>query len=460
MIPDRARLLNRDKLSGRVHDIRGECVVYWMSREQRVNDNWGVIFAANLANEKGLRLKVVFCLADGFLGATLRQYDFMLRGLKQVEEGLRKKNIPFELLNGDPVKAIPEFIDKSKAGYLVTDFDPLKIKRQWKKGVFEKISIPFYDVDGHNVIPVWVTSQKEEFAAYTIRPKILKLLPQYLDEYPELPTFPEVNAGKKRAGTDWEGVIKDIKVNRDVKPVEGIEPGEDGAVKMLEEFIGKRMECYGTERNDPNKDCLSGLSPYLHFGQISAQRIALEVNKTGVNDEGSKGFLEELIVRKELADNFCYYNKNYDSFEGFKDWGKETLNKHRKDKRVFLYSRDEFEEARTDDALWNAAQNQMKIEGKMHSYMRMYWAKKILEWTDSPEAAIEIAIYLNDKYELDGRDPNGYCGIAWSIGGIHDRAWFERKIFGKIRYMNYNGCARKFDVKAFEKRYNLENKPE
>jgi len=220
------------------------------------------------------------------------------------------------------------------------------------------------------------------------------------------------------------------------------------------------MECYGTERNDPNKDCLSGLSPYLHFGQISAQRIALEVNKTGVNDEGSKGFLEELIVRKELADNFCYYNKNYDSFEGFKDWGKETLNKHRKDKRVFLYSRDEFEEARTDDALWNAAQNQMKIEGKMHSYMRMYWAKKILEWTDSPEAAIEIAIYLNDKYELDGRDPNGYCGIAWSIGGIHDRAWVEREIFGKIRYMNYNGCARKFDVKAFEKRYNLENKPE
>ena len=455
MIPDRARLLNKEKFPDAGTEARGELVIYWMSREQRVNDNWGLIFAAKLAKEKGMRLMVVFCLADKFLGATLRHYDFMLKGLKQVEAGLRKKNIPFVLLTGDPVKIIPEFVAKRKAGYLVTDFDPLRIKRQWKKGVFDRINIPFYDVDGHNVIPLWVTSPKEEFAAYTIRPKILRLLPQYLDEYPKLPTFPKTNAEKEKAGTDREDLIRIMNVNRGVKPAEGIVPGEEGAIKRLEEFIAKRMEYYGTERNDPNKECLSGLSPYLHFGQISAQRIALEVNKTGVNDEGSRGFLEELIVRKELADNFCYYNNNYDSFDGFKEWGKETLNKHRGDKREYVYKQDEFEEARTHDPLWNAAQNQMRIEGKMHSYLRMYWAKKILEWTESPEAAIEIAINLNDKYELDGRDPNGYCGIAWSIGGIHDRAWFEREIFGKIRYMNYNGCARKFDVKAFERKYNF-----
>jgi len=455
MIPDCARLLNKESLNGTSLIAKRETVIYWMTREQRVNDNRGLIFAANLAMEKGLRLTVVFCLADGFLEATLRQYDFMLRGLATVEKELVRRNIPFVLLTGSPEEEITRFVKEKNAGYLVTDFDPLKIKRRWKKGVCDRIEIPFYDVDGHNIVPLWTASPKEEFAAYTIRPKILRLLPLYLDDFPKLPVFSDTNLGRKRSRTDWEAVIKNLKIDRKVKPVEGMTSGEGGAMERLSEFLAKRMERYGTERNDPNKDCLSGLSPYLHFGQISAQRIALEVNKKGADDEGSRGFLEELIVRKELADNFCYYNKNYDSFDGFKDWGKETLNKHREDKRDYIYDRDEFEESRTHDPLWNAAQNQMRVEGKMHSYLRMYWAKKILEWTESPETAVETAIYLNNKYELDGRDPNGYCGVAWSIGGIHDRGWFEREIYGKIRYMNYNGCARKFDVKAFERKYNL-----
>jgi len=191
------------------------------------------------------------------------------------------------------------------------------------------------------------------------------------------------------------------------------------------------------------------MSPYFHFGHISTQRVALEMKNSELDSEDKKAFLEEMIVRRELSDNFCEYEPYYDYFEGFHKWAQETLNDHREDKRDYLYTQDQFEESKTHDPLWNAAQNQMKLEGKMHGYMRMYWAKKILEWSESPEAALQIAIDLNDKYELDGRDPNGYTGIAWSIGGVHDRAWFERPVYGKIRYMNYNGCKSKFNVKNY-----------
>jgi deoxyribodipyrimidine photo-lyase len=210
------------------------------------------------------------------------------------------------------------------------------------------------------------------------------------------------------------------------------------------------LQDYNEKKNDPNFSVLSNLSPYLHFGQISAQKIALEAKKLEADyGESINSFLEEMIIRRELSDNYCLYNKNYNSFEGFPAWAKRTLNEHRKDKREYLYDLADFENAKTHDDLWNAAQIEMVKTGKMHGYMRMYWAKKILEWTESPEQAFEYGVYLNDKYELDGRDPNGYVGVAWSVGGVHDRAWTERPVFGKIRYMNYNGCKRKFNVASY-----------
>jgi deoxyribodipyrimidine photo-lyase len=211
---------------------------------------------------------------------------------------------------------------------------------------------------------------------------------------------------------------------------------------------------YGAQRNDPTLDAQSHLSPYIHFGQLSAQRIALEVFKADAGEEVKDTFLEELIVRRELSDNFCYYNLDYDNTNGFPAWARKTLDEHRKDPRDYLYSRDQFEQAETHDDLWNAAQREMAKRGKMHGYMRMYWAKKILEWTPSPEIALETAIYLNDRYAIDGRDPNGYAGIAWSIGGVHDRAWNERMVFGKVRYMSYNGCKSKFNIKRYIERIN------
>jgi deoxyribodipyrimidine photo-lyase len=217
--------------------------------------------------------------------------------------------------------------------------------------------------------------------------------------------------------------------------------------------LDNKLSDYADGRNDPAREGQSSLSPYLHFGQIAAQRVALDVEDAPAGQKAKEAFLEELIIRRELADNFCYYNPYYDAFAGFPQWARKTLDEHRDDFREYLYTLAQFEQAQTHDNLWNAAQREMVKTGKMHGYLRMYWAKKILEWTPSPEKALEVAIYLNDRYELDGRDPNGYTGIAWSLGGVHDRAWGERKVFGKIRYMSYNGCKSKFDVAAYIKKY-------
>ena len=213
----------------------------------------------------------------------------------------------------------------------------------------------------------------------------------------------------------------------------------------MQSFINNKLVDYDERKNNPNYQQLSNLSPYLHYGQISAQRIALELERFDNTDS----FLELCIIRRELSDNFCHYNEQYDVYGGFPEWAKQSLDEHRNDSREYIYNKEQFENSATHDDLWNAAQNEMKIKGKMHSYMRMYWAKKILEWSNDPELALQIAIDLNDKYSLDGRDPNGYTGIAWSIGGVHDRPWFERPVFGKIRYMNFNGCKRKFDTENY-----------
>jgi len=423
-------------------------LIYWMSRDQRVHDNWALIYAQKLAVEKKKPLVVVFNLVPDFLEATIRQYGFMLKGLQEVETELSKYNIPFFLLKGNPEASIPKFIKNHNASTLVSDFDPLRIKRIWKKEIAKKIEIPFYEVDAHNIVPCLYVSNKTEFAAYTIRTKIHKLLPEFLDEFSPLQKMKKskfLTAEK----TDWKKVIKSLNINSEVKEVNWIKPGELAAANSLQDFLENRLGCYAEDRNDPNKNTLSNLSPYLHFGQISAQRIALTVQQFYQKNPSAETFLEELIVRRELSDNFCYFNPKYDSFEGFHEWAKETLNKHRKDKREFVYSLEEFEKAKTHEDLWNAAQSELIITGKMHGYMRMYWAKKILEWSKSPKEALRIAIYLNDKYELDGRDPNGYAGCAWSIGGVHDRAWTERQVYGKIRYMNRNGAARKFDINSY-----------
>jgi deoxyribodipyrimidine photo-lyase len=372
----------------------------------------------------------------------------MLAGLEETARELENHKISFHLIQGEPGEKIPKWVKAMEVSLLVTDFDPLRIKREWKEAVAQGLPIPFHEVDTHNVIPCWLASPKQEWAAYTFRPKVHRALEEFLTPFPPLLKHP-FPAGKKGTGVKVSKLLDSLALDRTVPPVAWLRPGEQAAQKHLQRFLSERLTHYDRDRNDPTREGQSDLSPYLHFGQLAPQRVALAVRQSKAPRADKDAFLEELIVRRELSDNYCYYNQDYDRFQGFPDWARKTLDDHRADEREYLYTLAEFEAAQTHDPLWNAAQLEMVQRGKMHGYLRMYWAKKILEWTASPEAAQEVAILLNDRYELDGRDPNGYVGIAWSLGGVHDRAWGERPIFGKVRYMSYKGSAGKFDVQAY-----------
>lgn len=424
-------------------------VVYWMSRDQRAQNNDALIYAQDLALDAGLPLVVVFCLVPQFLGANLRQYGFMLRGLEETVDELLGKKIGFALLRGPAEVEVPRFVHEVNAALLITDFDPLLIKRKWRSKVAEKLPVPFYEVDAHNIVPCRFVSGKREFAARTLRPKIEKLLDDFLDGLRVLKAHPFAPPAGTDESIDTDRLLRGMKIDRSIGEVDWLAPGRKSARRLLKRFIERGLTGYKENSNDPNTGAESNLSPYLHFGQISAMEIALAVRSAQAPVSDKDAFLEQLIVRKELSDNFCHYSDDYTDISSFPDWALKTLREHKNDKRQYLYSRDQFENAATHDRLWNAAQREMVERGKMHGFMRMYWAKKILEWTNSPAEAMETALYLNDRYELDGRDPNGYVGVAWAIAGVHDRAWTERSVFGKIRYMNYNGCRRKFDVEEY-----------
>ncbi len=422
----------------------GGPVVYWMSRDQRVRDNWALLYARDLAAVHRAPLVVLFCLATAFVGAREEHYAFMLAGLREVEEDLRSRGIPFFVECGDPIRTAPTFAKRLKAGMVVTDFDPLRIKRRWRESLAAGVCIPVHEVDAHNIVPCRAASAKLEYGAYTLRKKLERLLPGFLVPVPALKKFDSPAAFDL---VDWARVYRAAGITGGGVSRLRIKSGPRSALRAMRRFLEKGLGDYSWARNDPSIDGQSGLSPYLHFGQLSAQRLALEVSRSPLR--GRDDFLEQLVVRRELSDNYCLYNPHYDSFEGIPAWARKTLDKHRADIREYVYARDDLEFARTHDPLWNAAQAGLLKLGTMHGYLRMYWAKKILEWSASPEEAYETAVVLNDRYELDGRDPNGYAGIAWSIGGAHDRPWAERPVFGMVRYMSFNGCKSKFNIRRY-----------
>jgi len=439
--PERIRRLN-DAPQG-----RGP-VIYWMSRDQRVDDNWALIHAAEEAKKAGVSLQILFCLVPSFEGACLRQYDFMLKGLQATWKRARELGMCLHVRSGHPPDLVREYVRECDGGLVVTDFDPLRIKQDWKRELLEHLTVPLDEVDAHNIVPVWRVSKKQEYAARTIRPRIQRLLAEFMEPFPAVEDL-----GIREQGcdpTDWDGLIRGLDVDQTVLPVHGITPGYLGGMDRMSAFMAHDLDRYDTASRDPNADGLSGLSPWLHWGQIAPQRVALEAVDLP-RTEGQQAFLEQMVIRRELTDNFCLFNTHYDSIQGIPAWGRATLDKHRQDIREYVYTTDELQRAATHDPLWNAAQRQMVRTGCMHGYMRMYWAKKILEWSPTPEAAISAAIYLNDRYELDGRDPNGYVGVLWSMGGLHDRPWKERPVFGTIRYMSAAGCKRKFDVDRYIK---------
>lgn len=442
---DRTRTLN-DK------SVSDGPIVYWMIRDQRAEDNWALLEAQNRALELKQPLHVVMAFRPDlhkFLG-TRRMFEFMATGLQETAKTLKEKNISFFGYVGDPVKEVSKHLKKYSGGCLVTDFFPLPVYTHWHTEIAQQAECAVMQVDAHNVIPCWETSPKQEYAARTIRPKIHKKLNSFLTDFPRLKKHPH---GTAQVSVAWDDNAKAITLEESVTAVSR-KPGSAAAHTQLKTFVQKKLAGYAEKRNEPTAEALSDLSPYLHFGQISAQRVAYEVQRAEAPKKDIDAYLEELIVRRELSDNFCFYAGDKAlSLDGAPEWARKTLSAHAKDEREFTYSRKQFEQVETHDDYWNAAQQELLQTGKMHGYMRMYWGKKILEWSKDASDAVATAIYLNDKYELDGRDPNGYVGILWSIAGLHDRPWFEREIYGTVRYMAASGLERKFDIKAYAKKW-------
>ena len=453
------------------HTFDGKAVLYVMSRDQRVRDNHALLSAQAAAIEQSVPLYVMFNLKV-VKNRAREQYDFMLAGLKEVSADLAALSIQFVMTSGDAVENILRIAAETKAGAIYFDFSPLTGSRERAKKVACDFKGSVVVVDTHNSIPLWVASDKREFAAHTMRRKVHLALETYMVEPGDIVRHPfeadiVVESMSFEEATQFIGQI----------PARGMTiaaiPGEKAAADHLAQFIATGLATYSMNRNDIAVDQQSGLSPYLHYGHISSLRVALEViqhsdrrpllfeevklashGETPSMYDGVNALLEEMIVRKELADNFCFYQTAYQSLSSGPDWAQKSLASHAGDIREHIYSRDQWENAQTHDLSWNAAQNQLRKTGKMHGYMRMYWAKKMLEWSETPEIALDDCIYLNDSYSVDGGDPNGYVGILWSMVGLHDRPWFDRPVFGAVRYMNEGGLMRKYDVIAYQKQWN------
>jgi len=427
----------------------GSYVLYWMQRAQRSASNHALEFAIREANRRELPLLTVFGITQRFPDANARSYAFMLEGLRETKEALAKRGILLEVRLEPPVEAVRD--TANAAAMVVVDRGYLRVERRWRERVARRVACPLVQVETDVVVPVETASPKEEYAAYTIRPKIHDHLDSFLSPLQETElergTLDMVDCGL--ALEDVEALLERMRVNRGATWVDAFQGGATEAHRLLDTFIDKKLDRYDEERNDPSQDYLSHMSPYLHFGQISPLEVALRVRHAErAGQENRDAYLEELIVRRELSMNFCLYNPNYDSLDGLPDWARETLQEHAGDGRAHVYDMESFESAATHDPYWNAAQREMMLTGKMHGYMRMYWGKKILEWTPNPEIAMRVALELNNRYELDGRDPNGYAGVSWCLGK-HDRAWAEREVYGKVRYMSASGLERKFDIEAY-----------
>ena len=384
----------------------GRYVLYWMQQAQRTEFNHALEFAIQHANDLGKQLLVAFGLMDDYPGANLRHYHFMLQGLADVEAELTKRNITFAVRRGAPDRVAIELA--SDAAVVVCDRGYLRIQRQWRDNVAAAAGCPVIQVESDVVVPVEVVSDKAEYAARTIRPKITKHLDRFLVPLPT--TKLEDTTGVKISGEDLSDVTalaSRLKLDTEVPPVAMFTGGTTAGTKVLKAFLADKFSTYAENRNQPQTDDVSHMSKYLHFGQLSPVYIALEIKKSH-STTNVEAFIEELIIRRELPMNFVYYDKDYDSYSSIPDWAKKTLSEHKSDERKNGYTRAELEAAETHDDYWNAAMREMKFTGYMHNYMRMYWGKKIIEWSNTPEYAYQTTIYLNDKYFLDGRDANSY----------------------------------------------------
>lgn len=432
------------------------CVVYWMQRAQRALDNPALDVAVEAANAMEQAVVIFFAPMPLYPYSNLRHFAFLAQGIEDVEKGAHKRGIGF-VLRRYPDHSLLDFCDEVNASLVVGDENPLREPRRWRERAAKKLTVPFWTVDADVIVPSKLL-EKEQYAARIIRPRLQARLVQFLTSAGNPPAKvqwhkpPGLSFRHDEATTDVTEGWKNL--DRSVGPVDSFRGGTSEALRLLEDFVQQKLASYPENHNKPEIDGTSRLSSYLHFGHIGPHTVMKAVQESNAPQVAKDDFINQFVTWRELAINFVHFNPLYDSIESAPDWAHKTLAAHASDPRPITYTREQFEHAQTHDALWNAAQLQMLHAGWMHNYMRMYWAKKILEWSPSPAVAYQTAVYLNDKYFLDGRDPDGYAGVAWAIGGKFDRPWFDRPIFGTIRWMSGDAARKKFDADLYIRQMN------
>ena len=433
----------------------GKYILYWSQMNHRVEANHALAFAADLANQHDLPVLLYEGLTCSYPHANDRIHTFVLEGVPETGQKLKKLGIGYifhlRRRKRDPDDAFYRLAADASA--VVTDDYPVFIADEHNRRVSAKLRIPYYAVDSSCIVPM-NHFEKREYAAYTIRPKIRRVLDKFLEASPAVRVKrsydgPAPSLHTPVTDTRIAELVASCEIDHSVAPSTEFRGGSREAMRRLRHFLKNNLRRYASKSNQPSENATSSLSPYLHFGQISSLQVALAVREYArehrlIPDE----FLEELIVRRELAFNFARFTSKPDSLDSLPDWARATLRKHARDRREWIYSREQFERAGTHDALWNATQREMLHRGKIHGYYRMYWGKKIIEWSATHEEALETMIYIHNRYALDGRDPNTYANVLWCFG-LHDRPWAERPIFGMVRYMSLEGMRRKTDVDAY-----------
>jgi deoxyribodipyrimidine photo-lyase len=428
---------------------RGRYVLYWMQQSQREAGNHALEYAVQRANALGLPLRVGFGLTDDYPDATERPYRFMLEGLRETARALATRGIPLVVRAGSPDAVALELA--ADAAELVCDRGYLRHQKQWRRNVAAAAGCPVIQVEADVVVPVAVASRKAEWAARTLRPRIEARLDEFLLALRPTPLARRGGAATARGLelSNVDRVLGRMRLDRAVPPVSHLfRGGTSEARARLRAFVRGPLRGYSAARQRPEAGVVSHLAMYLHFGQISPIEIALAARAVGQGGADVAAFLDELIVRRELAANFVENNDAYDTLRAVPAWARATLRAHASDPRGPAYTRAALERAATADPYWNAAMREMRYTGYLHNQMRMYWGKKILEWTRDPAAAHATALALNNRYLLDGRDPASYANVAW-VFGLHDRPWPERAIYGTVRSMTASGLRRKSDIDAY-----------
>ncbi len=440
--PERIQPLNDEPAAN------GSYALYWMQASVRAAHNHALEYAIGRANALNQRLLVAFGLTENYPEANLRHFSFLLDGLADARDALKERGIKLVVHRGSPDEVALDLC--RDASLVVCDRGYLRHQRRWRENVAQSAGREVVQVESDMVVPVELASDKKEHAARTLRPKINRHHDDFLIGLsPNRPEKQSVNMSICGENLDRpQELLQSLDIDRSVGPVGDFCGGHSAARSALDRFLTNNFSAYDENRNQPQTDDVSHMSKYLHFGHISPVEVALAVMDSGGPGQTVESYLEELIVRRELAINFVYYEPDYDSLDCLPQWARDTLREHASDAREYIYTTEQLESAATHDEYWNAAMKEMIHTGYMHNYMRMYWGKKILEWTETPEQAHEITLHLNNKYFLDGRDPNSYANVAW-IFGQHDQGWKERPIFGKVRYMAASGLERKAKPKAY-----------